>query len=261
MNLYEIIIPHLIAAWRIIESYKTNFTITEKEDFSPVTEADISASQYFIDEINKIFPNDIVITEERIWYLDFSKRTWLIDPLDWTKNYIKWENTYSIILSCVENGKTIFWVIYYPATQNYYFAEKWKWAFYFDGISLNKISLSNHQIDLNNINAIYKPSISKFQETINLVQNLSKRIHICELRPSWFVCTEMLSWKYDILILWGGWIYELSAMEILFSEAGGFFGNINWSALEYRNDIIRFNYGCVWLKSISLLDEFITNNY
>lgn len=257
MNLSEIIIPIVQQAWAIIESYRSHFSVQKKPDTSPVTDADIAASNYLIRAIHDHFPYDIVITEENMWSLNFAKRTWLIDPLDGTKNYIRWEWVYSIILSCVDQGKTILWIIYYPATGKYYYAEQGKGTVYFNGIETKRIYLPIHPPDIHQLTAAYKPSVERFQETKTLIHHLSEVIPTKEVRPSGFICTEVLDGKYDIFILWWGWIYELSAMEILFSEAGGFFGSLTWTPLKYHDTITRHNFWCVWVRSTSLLDQVI----
>jgi 3'(2'), 5'-bisphosphate nucleotidase len=87
--IFPLILPHIAHAGSIIESFKSSFSVTNKADESPVTEADIQASAYLVKNIHELFPEDLVLSEEDLTDIDFSQRIWLIDPLDGTKNFIK----------------------------------------------------------------------------------------------------------------------------------------------------------------------------
>ncbi|MDD3302676.1 MAG: hypothetical protein PHN31_03895 [Candidatus Gracilibacteria bacterium] len=250
---FEEIITLIINAGELIENYQKKFTITNKDDNTPVTEADIETSNYLKNNILKLFPNDVVFTEEDYTKLNFNKRTWLIDPLDGTKFFIEGKDTYSIILSCIENGVPVFGVIYYPKKKLYYYAQKGLGTYFVDknGNTI-KINLNENK---GKISSVYKPSALKYEETLKLIEKMKKFGEVNELRPSGYICTEILSNNYDILILGGGKIFELGAMDILFNETGGFFGDLNGNRLKYKNDIIRFNFGCIGTINKGLLNS------
>lgn len=254
---YDFILPFIIKTWDIIEKYQNNYNITSKEDSSPVTEADIEASNYLKNNILKKFPSDIVFTEEDYVDLDFNKRTWLIDPLDWTKFFIEWKDTYSIIISCIENSEVVFWIIYYPKKKTYYYAEKWLWCYFVNDLGYKKEIKLNDSIINEVLNSTYKPSALNFNETINLIEKMKNFWNVSEVRPSWYICTEVLDKKYDLFILWWWKIFEIWSMDILFNEAWWFFWDMKWNRLIYTNDVIRFNFWCIWLINKNLINNII----
>ena len=52
--IFPLILPHIAHAGSIIESFKSSFSVTNKADESPVTEADIQASAYLVKSIHEL---------------------------------------------------------------------------------------------------------------------------------------------------------------------------------------------------------------
>ena len=68
MNLSELIAPTTAiaksAGAAILEIYKSSFSITEKKDSSPLTEADLRSHKIIIDGLKSIKPELPIISEE-----------------------------------------------------------------------------------------------------------------------------------------------------------------------------------------------------
>ena len=76
----------------ILEIYKKDFAIYEKQDESPLTEADLAAHKKIVAGLEAI--SDLPILSEESAEIDWSERQswdkyWLVDPLDGTKEFIK----------------------------------------------------------------------------------------------------------------------------------------------------------------------------
>ena len=74
----------------ILEVYASSFSVTEKEDRSPLTEADLRSERLILAGLRRIAPEIPVLSEEsgqvpyatrRHW-----SRLWVVDPLDGTRN-------------------------------------------------------------------------------------------------------------------------------------------------------------------------------
>ena len=115
--------------------------IEYKSEDSPVTIADHETDRYLFDFIGGEFPHDgwlseeTVDTEERLE----KKRTWIVDPLDGTKEYIKKLPEFSISIALVENNIPVVGVIYNPISEEMFYAERNKGAF----LNGMKIQISN----------------------------------------------------------------------------------------------------------------------
>ncbi len=83
----------------------------------PVTLADRLASEMIIAGITEAFPDDPLISEE----MDpaegalGSQRLWLIDPIDGTKDFIRGEDGYSVMIGLVIDARPVLGVVHMPA--------------------------------------------------------------------------------------------------------------------------------------------------
>lgn len=225
----EQILPHLYEAWKIAKHYfHQEYTITDKEDNTPVTQADLHINEFLSTTILSLFPEDQIFSEENIQYVDETKRIWTIDPIDWTKNFIAKQDTFSIIIWCVYNWESIFGWIYFPIQNIVYIAEKWKGAFKIDG-DWQHILQNYANIPLDEARLCYKPSITRSTQAKYIVEKT-----ICksktELRPTGYIASQVLENNYDLLILAGWYSYELATLDILFKESW-----YNFSSLENKN--------------------------
>ena len=107
----------LLKYWRYgkCPSSENGFKIVEKPDGSPVSSADLESSTYIESEIKKIFPNDVVVTEENGCSIDRNERVWVVDPLDGTKSFLSGRDDFSVLVSLVERGEVIAGCMFFPA--------------------------------------------------------------------------------------------------------------------------------------------------
>ena len=95
-----------------------------------VTKADIESEKYIINKIKKKFPTHSILAEEIGHINTDSKYLWIIDPLDGTTNYAHNLPIFSVSIGLVEkNIGTICAVVYNPAADKCFFAEKNNGAF------------------------------------------------------------------------------------------------------------------------------------
>jgi len=104
----------------IMSVYATAFTVEQKEDKSPLTEADKQSNNVIVTGLLSLYPNIPVLSEESA-SVDYEvrkkwKQFWLVDPLDGTKEFIKRNGDFTVNISLIENGKPTFGVVYVPVT-------------------------------------------------------------------------------------------------------------------------------------------------
>jgi 3'(2'), 5'-bisphosphate nucleotidase len=126
------------AGYEIMNIYKTNdFDISTKSDSSPVTRADIAASNSIISHLQATgIP---IICEETI-EISYEKRklwntVWIVDPIDGTKNFIKKNNEFTVNIALIENQEPTIGVVYAPAYDTLYFGTSRIGAFCVQDIS------------------------------------------------------------------------------------------------------------------------------
>ena len=102
-----------------------------KEDYSPLTQADLEVNEIAIKGMTKIFPNELIISEENYntSFVINKEKFWLIDPIDGTKEFINGNENFSINFSLINFNKPIFGLIAQPSTKNIWYSfnnKAWK---------------------------------------------------------------------------------------------------------------------------------------
>ena len=64
------------AAEEILKIYNSDFTVTEKQDKTPVTEADIAANQIIVSGLNKLTPEIPILAEESTIFPYSERKNW-----------------------------------------------------------------------------------------------------------------------------------------------------------------------------------------
>ncbi len=114
------------AGRRIMEIYEGGFSVEEKKDSTPLTEADMAAHEAIESGLMALTPDLPVLTEESV-DIPFAERArwqryWLVDPLDGTREFIKRNGEFTVNIALVDNGRPVLGIVYAPVLGVYYFA-------------------------------------------------------------------------------------------------------------------------------------------
>jgi 3'(2'), 5'-bisphosphate nucleotidase len=102
----------------IMGVYGGNFSTRDKEDKSPLTEADTAAHETITGRLAQLQPMLPILSEEAVGDFsgtDYRGRYWLVDPLDGTKEFIKRNGEFTVNIALIEKGRSILGVVYAPA--------------------------------------------------------------------------------------------------------------------------------------------------
>lgn len=116
----------------IMGVYAGDFSVWEKEDKSPLTEADAAAHELITRRLERLQPALPILSEEAVGDFsgtDSSGRYWLVDPLDGTKEFIKRNGEFTVNIALIENGRSILGVVYAPVLNVAYLAAEGLGAF------------------------------------------------------------------------------------------------------------------------------------
>jgi 3'(2'), 5'-bisphosphate nucleotidase len=109
----------------ILEVYGTDFTVTLKDDRSPLTEADKRAHAIIDAGLRALDASVPVLSEEavpeqpeerRLW-----QKFWLVDPLDGTKEFLKRNGEFTVNVALVEGHRAVLGVVLAPVLDRLYF--------------------------------------------------------------------------------------------------------------------------------------------
>lgn len=105
-----------------LESHAEIQKVELKDDKSPVTEVDKKCEAIIQEMLFEHFPDDGFFGEETGLQQSASSRTWIVDPLDGTRPYLRGIPTYSTLIALEEDGKPVVGVINLPALGETYWA-------------------------------------------------------------------------------------------------------------------------------------------
>ena len=107
-----------------IYNRKSGFSVDEKTDETPVTEADIEAHNLICTRLRQLTPQLPVLSEESdkqsIQQRHQWQRYWLVDPLDGTKEFIKRNGEFTVNIALVENGRSTMGAVHVPVSCDTY---------------------------------------------------------------------------------------------------------------------------------------------
>ena len=122
----QVIVNAKAAGDAIMQVYSTDFNVVNKDDNSPLTQADLAANQVIVQALSKLTP-DIPIISEESDNIGYETRTqwrqyWLIDPLDGTREFVKRNGEFTVNIALIDNHLPVLGVVYAPVTGLLYYA-------------------------------------------------------------------------------------------------------------------------------------------
>ncbi|MCP4992615.1 MAG: 3'(2'),5'-bisphosphate nucleotidase CysQ, partial [Gammaproteobacteria bacterium] len=117
----------------ILEIYDTDFSVYEKSDQSPLTEADLAAHRVIVNSLLEMTPEIPILSEESAT-IPYSMRStwsryWLIDPLDGTKEFVKRNGEFTVNIAMIDNMRPVLGVVYVPVSKVSYYGSSNSGAF------------------------------------------------------------------------------------------------------------------------------------
>ena len=113
------------ASVKIMEIYRTEFSVQNKKDNSPVTAADQKAEKIIVDGLRKLTPDIPVVAEEEISRgaeVNVSGNIfWLVDALDGTREFINKREEFTVNIALISEETPIIGVVGVPAKEDLYY--------------------------------------------------------------------------------------------------------------------------------------------
>ncbi len=98
-----------------LRHFRRDIEVEQKADGSPVTVADREAEQLARDWIARHFPKDGILGEELGTTPGTSSRTWLLDPVDGTRTFVRGVPLWGSLVAVVEENTVLAGAAAYPA--------------------------------------------------------------------------------------------------------------------------------------------------
>ena len=208
----------------IIKLYRTNFGIDYKEDRSPLTEADIISNKIITDELKRLYPEILIISEENRDIPYYKRKNWeyfwLVDPLDGTKEFISRNGEFTVNIALICNGSPSMGVVYVPVKDTIYYGDK-DGSFKQEG-SNEVIKLKIDKNKKNKGRIIVVASRSHFNKEIeSFIMDLGKEYELINAGSSLKFCL-VAEGKADIYLRLGPTMeWDTAAAHAIVKFAGG----------------------------------------
>lgn len=113
-----------VAAGReIMAVYAHGGETWQKDDDSPLTEADLGADAVIRQGLNAAFPDIFILSEESVSAGPATADVFfLVDPLDGTREFLKRNDEFTVNIALVQGGKPVAGVVYAPALDEMFYA-------------------------------------------------------------------------------------------------------------------------------------------
>ena len=174
------------AGAEIIKIYNSDYTVTYKDDQSPLTDADKASNRIIVDSLSAI--SDFPLISEEVKEVLYESRKdydayWLIDPLDGTKEFVKRNGEFTVNIALIKGGVPVMGVVYAPVIETLYYASENEGAFKCqnvntdttqDEILKNAIKLENPKIPVKTKLTIVASKSHLSPETQDFIDSMKK---------------------------------------------------------------------------------------
>jgi histidinol-phosphatase len=215
--------------------------VESKPDRSPVTDADRSVEQAIKKVLAEKAPSDALIGEE-YGTSGSASRTWIIDPIDGTANYLRGVPVWATLIALAIDGKPTVSVVSAPAL-----GRRW-WAAPDLGAHASEIDGSVRELKVSSISDLEHASLSyNNMQTWDQVGMLPQLTELS--RKIWRTRAYGDFWSYmllaegsvDIVAEHDLKIYDIAALVPIVEQAGGTFSAIDGPLTAETSSVLATN--------------------
>ena len=205
------------------EYYAGNFTVTTKEDLTPVTQADVECEQAIRGIILERFPGHGFYGEETGRTQEDAEYLWLVDPIDGTKGFVRQYPFFSTQIALMHQGEIVLGV------SSGTMMDELAWAEIGRGAWLNGVRLSISEIADPDRAAVSTGNLKSLALSDGWQQLAGIVARADRIRGygDFYHYHLLAAGKIEAVIESDVNILDIAALSIIVSEAGGVFSDLN----------------------------------
>ena len=217
-----------------MEVYRRDFAWQDKsDDRGPVTEADRRVNEFLVDALRRAFPGDAVVGEESVDAVDLNaERLWIIDPVDGTKDFLRKNDEWSIMIGLSVGGEAVVGAVAQTPLDRIYVGSPDDGAWLLHGGTKTRLAVSTdadpRAATIVNSRSHPDPTIDGIRDRLGISREYRhgsvgcKLAHISERRADLYV---NLSGKCHL--------WDVCGPEALIRAAGGVVTDLNGARIPY----------------------------
>ncbi|UUA87890.1 histidinol-phosphatase [Corynebacterium pseudogenitalium] len=220
----------------------SDLKVKSKPDMTPVSDADVAVEEVLRERLAEARPGDSIVGEEFGGETVFEGRQWVIDPIDGTKNFVRGVPVWATLISLLVDGQPVLGVVSAPALARRWYAAKGSGAWRtFNKGSLKRLVVS-HVGEL--ADASLAMSSLEGWKARGLQENfiaLTERTWRLRGYGDFFGYCLVAEGAVDIAAEPEVSVWDLAALSVLVTEAGGTFSSLNGEPGPHGGDAIATN--------------------
>jgi histidinol-phosphatase len=224
----------VLAGENAIRIRGAGITAETKPDDSPVTEADRANERLLRDMIEAEFPEDGILGEEGARKQSASGRTWTLDPIDGTRDFVRGNLFWCILIALEENGEATAGVAHFPMLAQTFWAARGDGS-YRDGerIHISQIvDIGAAVFSPNGMNRMarerYAPGMMDFLSRFWAVRSIGGALD----------AVMLASGQIEVWLERKAEIWDLAPLQVIIEEAGGRFFALDGSRRLDRGNAV-----------------------
>lgn len=215
--------------------YDANVRVTMKEDYTPVTVADVETEQKIKEVILGAFPEHGFYGEETGKTNPDAEYTWLIDPIDGTKSFVRQYPFFSTQIALMHREELIVGV------SNGLMFNELAWACKGEGAFLNDRPIKVSSIDTLKDAALSTGNIAtlasqpaRWQAAATMAQQVNRTRGYGDF----YHYHLLASGKIEIIVESDVNILDIAALAVIVTEAGGKFTDLEGHSLNLNTNSV-----------------------
>ena len=234
--------------------YAGNFTVTTKEDMTPVTQADVECEQAIREIILAEFPEHGFYGEETGRTQADADFLWLVDPIDGTKGFVRQYPFFSTQIALMHRGEIILGV------SSGTMMDELAWAEQGQGAWLNGKRLQISSIDDPDRAAVSTGNLKSLAQSDGwrALGDIVARTDRIRGYGDFYHYHLLAAGKIEAVIESDVNILDIAALSIIVTEAGGTFTNLNGEPVDLEIRSVLAANPALHEKYLALLGGHVT---
>ena len=220
----------------------SDLKVKSKPDMTPVSDADVAVEEVLRERLAEARPGDSIVGEEFGGETVFEGRQWVIDPIDGTKNFVRGVPVWATLISLLVDGQPVLGVVSAPALARRWYAAQGSGAWR----TFNKGGLK--RLEVSHVGELADASLAMSSlegwKARGLQENfiaLTERTWRLRGYGDFFGYCLVAEGAVDIAAEPEVSVWDLAALSVLVTEAGGTFSSLSGEPGPHGGDAIATN--------------------
>lgn len=239
-----------MAGEAILDLYHKEYKVFEKDDKSPVTEADLLSDKIIAEGLRPIgYPILSEESEDDLKRME-SDWVWVVDSLDGTNGFLNKTDEFAVMVGLAHKGESVFGMVYLPVQDKFYYAAKCEGAYMIVGDAEPVRLQVSSQDDIHKASLVVSRSHLS-QEIKDAAERLEVGVYTqCGSNgvKMGLVAEGKADLNFNPTDRMGQW--DLCGPQIIVEEAGGKVSGIHGEDLRYNGENEKNPYGIVATNGI-----------